>query len=161
MDEDAAADVVERVLRAAAGERLLDRERLVERAIRLGVTANPARAFAAMDPSDREAVALARLAGCSAGDVAATLGIDIDEAKRSMLRGLRQGEGRRPGMGLKLLEIARRESRRLGTVAEPELLEHVAHVRLDRGLADHEPLRDLAVPKPLREQARAPRARAR
>jgi hypothetical protein len=91
-DEDAAADVVERVLRAAVGERLLDRERLVERAIRLGVTAKPAQAFAAMDPSDREAVALARLAGYSAADVAVTLGIDIDEAKRSMLRGLRRAK---------------------------------------------------------------------
>jgi DNA-directed RNA polymerase specialized sigma24 family protein len=38
---------------------------------------------------DREAVALARLAGYSAADVAATLGVDVDEAKRRMLRGLR------------------------------------------------------------------------
>ena len=84
--------MVERVLRAAVGERLLDRERLAERAIRLGVTGKPAQAFAPMDPSDREAVALARLAGYSAADVAATLGIDIDEAKRSTLRGLRRAK---------------------------------------------------------------------
>jgi Sigma-70, region 4 len=89
-DEGAAADVVERVLRAAARERLLDRDRLVERAIRLGVTSKPAQGFAAMDPLDREAVALARLAGYSVADVAATLGVDVDEAKRSMLRGLRR-----------------------------------------------------------------------
>jgi hypothetical protein len=89
-DEDAVADVAERVLRAAVGERLLDRDRLVERAIRLGVTARPAQGFAAMDRLDREAVALARLAGYSAADVAATLGVDVGEAKRRMLRGLRR-----------------------------------------------------------------------
>ena len=89
-DEDAAADVVERVLRAATRERLLDRDQLVERAIRLAVTTRPAQGFAAMDPQDREAVALARLAGYSATDVAATLGIEVDEVKRSMLRGLRK-----------------------------------------------------------------------
>jgi DNA-directed RNA polymerase specialized sigma24 family protein len=88
-DEDAAADVTQRVLRAAAGERLLDRDLLVERAIRLGVTARPARGFAMMDRLDREAVALARLAGYSAADVAATLEVDLEEAKRRMLRGLR------------------------------------------------------------------------
>ena len=87
-DEDAAADVLQRVLRVAAGERLLDRERLVERAIRLGVSTNPAEGFAAMQPLDREAVALARLAGYSVADVAATLGVDVDVAKRSMSRGL-------------------------------------------------------------------------
>ena len=43
-----------------------------------------------MDPQDREAVALARLAGYSATDVAATLGVEVDEVKRSMLRGLRK-----------------------------------------------------------------------
>jgi hypothetical protein len=88
-DEEAAADVAERVLRVAARERLLDRDRLVERAIRLGVTATPAAGFAAMDRGDREAVALARLAGYSAADVAATLGVGVEEAKRRMLRGLR------------------------------------------------------------------------
>jgi Sigma-70, region 4 len=88
-DDDAAADVAERVLRTAAGERLLSRDRLVERAIRLAVTTGPAQGFAAMDPRDREAVALARLAGYSVADVAATLGVEVDEAKRSMLRGLR------------------------------------------------------------------------
>jgi DNA-directed RNA polymerase specialized sigma24 family protein len=88
-DEDAAADVLERVLHAAAGARLLDRDRLLERAIRLGVSTKPAEGFAAMEPLDREAVALARLAGYSAANVAATLGIEVDEAKRSMLRGLR------------------------------------------------------------------------
>jgi hypothetical protein len=89
-DEDAAADVLERVLRAAAGARLLDRDRLVERAIRLGVRTKPAKGFAAMEPLDREAVALARLGGYSAADVAATLGVGVDEAKRCMLRGLRR-----------------------------------------------------------------------
>jgi DNA-directed RNA polymerase specialized sigma24 family protein len=88
-DEDAAADVLERLLPAAARARLLDRDRLLERAIRLAVSTKPAEGFAAMEPLDREAVALARLAGYSAADVAATLGIDVDEAKRSMLRGLR------------------------------------------------------------------------
>jgi hypothetical protein len=95
-DEDAAADVAERVLREAAAERLVDRDRLIERAIRLGVTSMPAQGFAAMDPPDREAVALARLAGYSAPDVAATLGIEIEQAKRSMLRGLRRARAAAP-----------------------------------------------------------------
>jgi len=73
----------------AVGERLLDRDRLVERAIRLSVSTKPSQGFAAMEPLDREAVALARLAGYSAADIAATLGVDLDEAKRSMLRCLR------------------------------------------------------------------------
>jgi DNA-directed RNA polymerase specialized sigma24 family protein len=81
--------VLERLLPAAARARLLDRDRLVERAIRLAVSTKPAEGFAAMEPLDREAVALARLAGYSAADVIATLGIDVDEAKRSMVRGLR------------------------------------------------------------------------
>jgi DNA-directed RNA polymerase specialized sigma24 family protein len=98
-DEEAAADVVERVVRAATGERLLDRDRLVERAIRLAVTTKPAQGFAAMDPQDREAVALARLAGYSATDVAATLGVDVDEVKRSMLRGLRKAVRAVPACG--------------------------------------------------------------
>jgi hypothetical protein len=40
----------------------------------------------------------------------------------------------------------------LRPVAEAQLLEDVAHVRLDRGLADHEPLGDLAVAEAIGHQ---------
>src|SRR3712207_6679030 len=44
------------------------------------------------------------------------------------------------------------EDDELDAVAEPELLEDVRDVRLHRGVADHEPLRDLRVGQPARDQ---------
>lgn len=89
-DEPAAADTTVRVLEAAAGEPGgVDADLLVQRAIRLSVRADPAEPFARIAPDDREAVALARLAGYTVGEVAAVLGKGADEIKTMMLRGLR------------------------------------------------------------------------
>jgi DNA-directed RNA polymerase specialized sigma24 family protein len=89
-DEATAADTTERVLRVAAGEpATIDADRLVERAIRLSVRVDPVECFACVAPDDREAVALARLAGYTVREVAAVLGKGTDEIKAMMLRGLR------------------------------------------------------------------------
>jgi DNA-directed RNA polymerase specialized sigma24 family protein len=88
--EATAADTTERVLRVAAGEPgAIDADRLVERAIRLSVRADPVESFASIAPGDREAVALARLAGYTVAEVATALGKGADEIKAMMLRGLR------------------------------------------------------------------------
>ena len=42
-----------------------------------------------MEPDDREAVALVRLVGCSDGEAARALGVDVAEVRRRLLRGLR------------------------------------------------------------------------
>src|SRR5262245_34049510 len=61
-DPASAASVTERVLCEAARRQAdgqpIDRRRLVEQAIRLGVRSCPAKGFAAMDEPDREAIAL-------------------------------------------------------------------------------------------------------
>jgi DNA-directed RNA polymerase specialized sigma24 family protein len=88
-DERAAAQVTEGVLLKAAAEYVIDRDRLVERAILMGVRSDPAAAFAGMDPVARETVALARLAGYSVGQIAKCLGIGSDLVKQSMLSALR------------------------------------------------------------------------
>jgi hypothetical protein len=88
-DERAAALVTEGVLSEAASEFVIDRDRLLERAIVLAVGRQPAAAFAAMDVLGRKAVALACLAGYSSDQVARTLGIAHEATKASMLRALR------------------------------------------------------------------------
>jgi hypothetical protein len=88
-DEHAAAGVTERVLERAAAEDVITRERLVERAILAGVRRAPAPCFEVMRQPDRDAVALARLAGYSAAQVATSLGLSVEEVKASMLRALR------------------------------------------------------------------------
>jgi hypothetical protein len=98
-DHTAAAEIAERVLLTApagggaAADRRIDDRALVERAIRLGVRMAPPEAFAVMEPRDREAIALARLAGYSAGEVAVTLGTSVEDVKARMLRGLRSAAG--------------------------------------------------------------------
>ena len=57
---------------------MIDRDQLVERAILMGVRSEPAACFQGMEPLDREAVALARLAGYSTAQIAASLGIGAD-----------------------------------------------------------------------------------
>jgi DNA-directed RNA polymerase specialized sigma24 family protein len=89
-DEHAAAGVTERVLEKAAAEDMIARDRLVERAILTAVRRSPAPCFEAMQQPDREAVALARLAGYSVEQVASSLDIGVDEVKASMLRALRE-----------------------------------------------------------------------
>ena len=88
-DERAAAGVTERVLEKAAAEDVIARDRLVERAILAAVRRAPAPCFEVMRQPDRDAVALARLAGYSAEQVAASLGLAVEEVKASMLRALR------------------------------------------------------------------------
>ena len=70
-DERAAAGVTERVLESAAADDVIARDRLVERAILTAVRHAPAPCFEVMRQPDRDAVALARLAGYSADQVAA------------------------------------------------------------------------------------------
>jgi Sigma-70, region 4 len=93
-DPTTAVEISERVLLTTApevvgGDGSLDRRQLVERAIRLGVRMAPAPGFAAMEADDREAIALARLAGYSVGEIAVTLDTSVDDVKARMLRGLR------------------------------------------------------------------------
>ena len=89
-DESAAAETTERVLEVAAGQDgEIDVDLLVQRTIRLSVRTHPTESFASIAPDDREAVALARLAGYTVGEVACALGKGADEIKTMMLRGLR------------------------------------------------------------------------
>jgi DNA-directed RNA polymerase specialized sigma24 family protein len=88
-DERAAAGVTERVLANAAAENVIARGPLVERAILASVRNAPAPCFEVMRQPDRDAVALARLAGYTTDQVAASLGLSVKEVKASMLRALR------------------------------------------------------------------------
>jgi DNA-directed RNA polymerase specialized sigma24 family protein len=88
-DESAAAGVTKRVLGRAAAESVIARETLVERAILSAVRSSPAACFQAMPRPGREAVALARLAGYSADQVASSLELGVDDVKSSMLQALR------------------------------------------------------------------------
>jgi DNA-directed RNA polymerase specialized sigma24 family protein len=87
--EETAADVTGHVLAGAAVEPGSDERALVALAVRLAVRGAPHPQFAAMEPDDREAVALVRLAGCSDGEAARVLGVDVREVRRRLLRGLR------------------------------------------------------------------------
>ena len=87
--QELAADVTGHVLAGAAAEPGSEEHALVARAVRLAVRGAPHPQFAAMEPDDREAVALVRLAGCSDGEVASVLGVDVAEVRRRLLRGLR------------------------------------------------------------------------
>jgi DNA-directed RNA polymerase specialized sigma24 family protein len=84
-----AADVTGHVLAAASVEPGSDERALVARAVRLAVRGAPHPAFAAMELDDREAVALVRVAGCTDGEAAGALGVDVAEVRRRLLRGLR------------------------------------------------------------------------
>ena len=90
-DEETAHTVTERVFEEAVrgGEHLLrDRRRLAAQVIRYAVRTAPAVPFGLIDPQDREAVALARLAGYSVDEIALTLEIAPAEAKRRLRGGL-------------------------------------------------------------------------
>jgi hypothetical protein len=84
-----AADVAGHVLARAVAEPGASEHTLVARAVRLAVRGAPHPSFAAMDPDDREAVALVRVAGCTDGEAAGVLGIDVSEVRRRLLRGVR------------------------------------------------------------------------
>lgn len=89
-DESAAAGVTKRVLGRAATETVVARDTLVERAILSAVRSSPAPCFEAMPRPGREAVALARLAGYTADEVASSLELGVDDVKASMLQALRR-----------------------------------------------------------------------
>ena len=86
---EAACAVTERVFEAPGVERRCHDPRcLVEQAICLAMRTAPAEPFRAIAPQDREAVALARLAGYSVDEIALTLEISPAEAKRRLRAGL-------------------------------------------------------------------------
>ncbi len=91
-DPSSAARVTERVLgdaaRGHAPGQPIDRRRLVERAIRLGVRSCPAEGYAGIEERDREAIALARLGGYSVTEIARALQTSPTEVKRRMSRGV-------------------------------------------------------------------------
>jgi DNA-directed RNA polymerase specialized sigma24 family protein len=62
---------------------------LVRGAVLSAVRQAPAPAFAAMEGAQREAVALARIAGCPVAEVAAALGVGDGTARRLLTAGLR------------------------------------------------------------------------
>jgi DNA-directed RNA polymerase specialized sigma24 family protein len=62
---------------------------LVSRTLRLAVRTAPAHEYRRMSLEQREAVALARPGGATVDEIATTLGVSADEAKRRMLEGLR------------------------------------------------------------------------
>jgi DNA-directed RNA polymerase specialized sigma24 family protein len=86
-DHAVAEDVTAAVLTEA--DRDARSGRLVRGAVLAAVRRAPAPAFAAMAPTEREAVALARIAGCRVDEVAAELGIDDGAARRLLTEGLR------------------------------------------------------------------------
>jgi DNA-directed RNA polymerase specialized sigma24 family protein len=86
-DHAVAEEVTAAVLRAAPRD-ARDGE-LVRRAVLAAVRRAPAPAFAGLGAAEREAVALARIAGCPVGEVAAALGIGDGAARRLLTAGLR------------------------------------------------------------------------
>lgn len=95
--QDVAGEVTTEVLCAATPDaRAAD---LVRRAVLAAVRRAPAPAFAAMAGAEREAVALARIAGCPVGQVAATLGVGEGAARRLLTTGLHGTRRRRPASG--------------------------------------------------------------
>ena len=93
-DRDVAEEVTTAVLRSAPHDAA--RRELVRRAVLAAVRRAPAPAFARMGGAEREAVALARIAGCPIGEVAAALGIADGAARRLLTAGLRSMLPRRP-----------------------------------------------------------------
>jgi DNA-directed RNA polymerase specialized sigma24 family protein len=69
---------------------------LVRQAVLAALRQAPAPPFAAMEGAQREAVALARIAGCPVGEVAATLGVADGTARRLLTAGLRSTRRRLP-----------------------------------------------------------------
>ena len=96
-DQDVAEAVTTAVLCAAPPD--APAADLVRRAVLAAVRRAPAPAFTAMRDSERDAVALARIAGCPVGEVAAALGVGDGTARRMLTAGLRSMLCRRPASG--------------------------------------------------------------
>jgi hypothetical protein len=89
-DRAAAADVTRAVLvEAATGRARADARSLVERAVLHAVRVSPHPAFGALGAGEREAVALARLAGYSVPEIADALGIAPPEVRSRLTSGAR------------------------------------------------------------------------
>jgi hypothetical protein len=86
-DHAVAADVTTLVVCRADAD--ASRAELVRDAVLAAVKRAPAPAFAAMASAEREAVALARIAGCRTDEVAVALGIGERAARRLLTEGLR------------------------------------------------------------------------
>jgi DNA-directed RNA polymerase specialized sigma24 family protein len=99
-DPELAEAIAERVLTAAVRSPCsgrLERKRLVEEALVLAVRSHPAPPFDALPLDERETIALARLGGCSAQEIALLRETSIENVKTTMRRGLeRLVEARRP-----------------------------------------------------------------
>ena len=93
-DHAVAGEVTAAVLRAAPRD--VAQAQLVRRAVLGAVRRSPAPAFASMGCAEREAVALARIAGCRVGEVAVALGIGDGAARGLLTMGLRSLRRRRP-----------------------------------------------------------------
>jgi hypothetical protein len=91
-DHAVAEDVTTAVLRAAPHD--APARELVNRAVLAAVRHARAPAFAAMGDVEREAVALARIAGCRVDEVAAALGVGDGAARRLLTEGLRSARRR-------------------------------------------------------------------
>lgn len=89
-DPELAEAITERVMTAAvrtAGGPL-DRAHLVEQAVVLAVRIAPAPAFAGLPLEEREVIALARLGGRSAAEIALALDMSVEGVKKAMYTGL-------------------------------------------------------------------------
>jgi hypothetical protein len=93
-DHDVAEAVTTAVMRDA--QRDAAQGELVRCAVLAAVRRAPAPAFASMAGAEREAVALARIARCPVGEVAAALGIGDGAARRLLTAGLCSMRQRRP-----------------------------------------------------------------
>jgi DNA-directed RNA polymerase specialized sigma24 family protein len=100
-DRHVAENVTAAVLRAAPPD--ATEAALVRSAVLAAVRRAPAPPFAAMGRAERDAVALARIAGCPVGEVAAALGIAEGAARRLLTVGLRSMLSRRPASVLRTL----------------------------------------------------------
>jgi DNA-binding NarL/FixJ family response regulator len=81
--------VVTSALRSNGWDASLDRSRLIEQAVVLAVRVDPCPALARLPVEEREAIALARLAGCSVQEIALALETGVDHVKAAMSRTLR------------------------------------------------------------------------
>ena len=103
-DRGVAEDVATAVLTSAGTD--APEHQLVRSAVLLALRRAPAPAFAAMAPTEREAVALARIAGCRADEIAAALGIGDGAARRLLTEGLRSTLRRHRGSAPRTLPPA-------------------------------------------------------
>jgi hypothetical protein len=96
-DQAVAEEVTIAVLRGAARDAA--EPELVRTAVLAAVRRAPAPAFAGLDGAEREALALARIAGCPVGEVASALGVGDGAARRLLTAALGSVPRRRRASG--------------------------------------------------------------